>query len=127
MAFTHRTLVRSLALAAGSALLGLAAHAATPAGGGGCNPDEARNDPAACKRESGAAALEAKRGNLTTPSADAKADHQDDRCKNLTGAQARDCLARSGGGGSARSTTTTTGSVQSGGVVRETVTTIPAR
>ncbi len=122
------TFARSLVLAAGSALLCVAAHAATPAGGG-CNPNEARNDPAACKRESGAAAQEAKRGGLTSPGAGAEARNEDSRCSALSGSQRADCMSRVTGsnGRSGNSTTTTTGSVQSGGTLSETTTIIPAQ
>jgi hypothetical protein len=113
-----RRIARTAILAAGTALLCASAYAADPAGGG-CNPNEARNDPAACKRESGAAALEAKRGNLTSPGA-AAGSNATDRCKALTGSERSDCVSRAAG-----SSTTSSGSVQSGGIVRETVTNIP--
>jgi hypothetical protein len=98
------------------------------AAGGGCNANEAAHDPAACKRESGAAAEEAKRGNLTSPGAAKAERNAADRCASLAGAQKKDCLSRVGvtppptGGG-----TITQGSVQSGGIIKETVTTVPAK
>ena len=115
-----RRMARTAALVAGTALLCASAYAADPAGGG-CTPNEAKNDPAACKRESGAAALEAKRGNLTSPGA-AAGRNEADRCKALSGSERSDCLSRAAG-----ASTTTSGSVQSGGIVRETVTNIPAK
>lgn len=110
--------LRSSTLFAGACLLGLAAHAAdaTP----GCNPDEAKNDPAACKREAGAAKLEGKRGDLTSPGP-AAGGNAADRCRALTGGEKTDCLARVSGGGT--STTTTSGSVNGGGIIQETTTT----
>ncbi len=128
---------RLVAIAA-LAFAGAAAHAAGP---GGCNPDEARNDPAACKRESGAAKVEAQRGNLTTPASHAADRNAADRCKNLSGSARGDCMARMGAdsvpggsgatpaGSSTSTSTTTSGSVNGGGIIRETVTTTvtPAR
>ncbi len=130
-----RQLLGVALLGAGCAF-GLAANAAglstsaasAMAAGGGCNANEAAHDPAACKRESGAAAAEAKRGNLTTPGAATAERNAADRCASLTGGQQKDCLARVGvtppasGGG-----TITEGSVQSGGIIKETVTTVPAK
>jgi hypothetical protein len=107
-----------------------ATHAAgsAMAAGGGCNANEAANDPAACKRESGAAAAEAKRGNLTSPGAEKAESNAADRCASLPGAQKKDCLARVGTATpSASGSTTTQGSVQSGGIIKETVTTVPAK
>ncbi len=111
-------ILRSASLFAGACLVGLAAHAAdaTP----GCNPNEARNDPAACKREAGAAKVEAQRGNLTSPGPAAKGNEAD-RCRALAGGEKTDCLARVSGGGT--STTTTSGSVNGGGIIQETTTT----
>lgn len=118
------------AVVAAACLLGVAAQAAD---GGGCNANEARNDPAACKRESGAAKEEAKRGNLTSPGAAADRNAAD-RCRALTGGARTDCLTRASGGGtssttsltpeaSSTTTSTTSGSVEGGGQIRETTTT----
>lgn len=123
--FTLGRLVRGGTICAAAGLLGLAAHAAGPAHS--CTEHEARNDPAACKRETGAAREEAKRGNLTTPGA-AGDSNAADRCRALTGAEKTDCLTRISGGGT--SSTTTSGSVETGGVIRETTTTtttVPAK
>jgi len=123
------TLLRSASVLAAGCLLGLAAQAAdvAPELVKGCTAHEAKNDPAACKRESGAAKDEAKRGNLTSPGAKAQ-DNAADRCRALTGGQKTDCLTRMSGGGT--SSTTSSGSVESGGVIRETTTTtttVPAK
>ena len=111
--------------AAVHAATGTPAHGSAMAAGGGCNANEAANDPAACKRESGAAAQAAKRGNLTGPGA-AAAQNATDRCSALAGAQKKDCMARAGSSSSG-GTTTSEGSVQSGGIIKETVTPVPAK
>ena len=111
--------IRSATVLAAGSLIGLAALAAD---GGGCNANEARNDPAACKRESGAARAEAKKGNLTAPGP-AAASNASDRCRALSGGEKTDCLSRTSGGGTT-STTTTSGSVEGGGQIRETTTTV---
>ncbi|QHI98968.1 hypothetical protein GT347_13810 [Xylophilus rhododendri] len=137
---TQTSLLRQVCVLAAGCMLGLAAHAAVP---GGCNANEARNDPAACKRESGAAKLEAKRGNLTSPGA-AAGRNAADRCRDLTGGEKTDCLTRMSGGGTSSTTTSAggastssstssnaSGSVEGGGVIRETTTTttttVPAK
>lgn len=111
--------IRSAAVLLAGSVIGLSAFAAD---GGGCNANEARNDPAACKRESGAARAEAKKGNLTAPGA-AAAGNTSDRCRSLSGGEKTDCLSRTSGGGTS-STTTTSGSVEGGGQIRETTTTV---
>jgi hypothetical protein len=123
-----KSLMRSATLFTGACLLGLSAHAADPtSASAGCNPNEARNDPAACQREAGAAKVEAQRGNLTSPGAAAQSNEAD-RCRALTGGEKTDCLSRVKGGGTS-STTTTSGSVNGGGIIQETTTTTvgPAR
>jgi len=117
---------RTAALLAAGCVFGLAAHAADVDKTRGCTEHEAKNDPAACKRESGAAKDEARRGNLTSPGAAAQ-DNAADRCRSLTGGQKTDCLTRMSGGGT--SSTTTSGNVESGGMIRETTTTttVPAK
>jgi hypothetical protein len=120
----NKTILRSAAALLAGAFIGLAAQAAD---GGGCNANEARNDPAACKRESGAARAEGKKGNLTAPGAAADSNTAD-RCRALSGGEKTDCLSRVSGGGTS-STTTTSGSVEGGGEIRETTTTtvVPAK
>ncbi len=120
-------IARGATLLAGACLLGLAAQAADVVHG--CTANEAKNDPAACKRETGAAQAEARRGGLTAPGAAAKGNAAD-RCRALTGGEKTDCLTRvSGGGTSSTTSTTSQGSVEGGGVIRETTTTttVPAK
>jgi hypothetical protein len=84
--------------------------------------DGVQQDKAACLREAGAAKDEAGRGGLSSPgdsSADANALA---RCQMQPPADRADCEARVRGTGA----TSTSGSVMGGGVVRETVTPIPA-
>ena len=116
-------ILRTAATVLATTFIALAAHAATPTPAG-CNANEAQNDPAACKRESGAARQEAKKGNLTAPGA-AAGQNTADRCRALSGGEKTDCLSRVSGGGT--STTTTSGSVEGGGQIRETTTVIPAK
>ncbi|MEJ8854514.1 hypothetical protein WKW79_08035 [Variovorax robiniae] len=84
---------------------------------------DARQDTAACLREAGAARQEAARGGLTQPGAAAN-QNASARCEVLPANERADCEARMQGTGSG--TTTTSGSVMGGGVIRETVTTVPA-
>lgn len=122
-------LLRRASVLGAACLIGLSAHAADIVEKG-CTGHEARNDPAACKRETGAAKQEAQRGNLTTPAATAASANAADRCRNLTGGEKTDCLTRMSGGGTSSTTTTTGGSVEGGGVIRETTTTtttVPAK
>jgi len=86
-------------------------------------PCDPKQDPAACAREAGAARQEAARGGLTQPGAAAGANASA-RCDALPAGQRADCEARMQGGGAG--TTTNSGSVMGGGVIRETVTPIPA-
>ena len=118
-------ILRTTATLLAGTFLALAAQAATPTPAG-CNANEARNDPAACKRESGAAKQEARKGNLTAPGA-AAGQNTADRCRALSGGEKTDCLSRVSGGGGSTSTTTTSGSVEGGGQIRETTTVIPAK
>ncbi|WP_256354740.1 hypothetical protein [Variovorax sp. dw_308] len=85
---------------------------------------DARQDTAACLREAGAARQEAARGGLTQPGATAANQNASARCQALPATERADCEARMQGTGSG--TTTTSGSVMGGGVIRETVTTVPA-
>jgi len=85
--------------------------------------DGVQQDRAACLREAGAARQEAGRNGLTTPgtvSADANALA---RCGEQPAANRADCEARMRGG----ARTSTAGSVMGGGVIRETVTPLPAQ
>lgn len=86
----------------------------------GCDP---RQDPAACAREAGAARQEAARGGLTQPGA-AAGQNAMARCQSLPANDRADCEARVQGAGAGA--TTSSGSVMGGGLVKETVTPIPA-
>lgn len=84
--------------------------------------DGVQQDRAACLREAGAAQQEARRNGLTTPMAPDQ--NALDRCNLQPQADRADCIARITGAGAGR--TTTEGSVMGGGVIRETVTPVPA-
>ena len=92
-----------------------------------CLEGSSNQDRATCLKEAGAARDEARKGQLNDGDAKYRSNATD-RCKVLTGDEARDCLARmKGKGGSATNSTatttnTTSGSAQSGGILRETVT-----
>lgn len=88
-------------------------------------PDcDGRQDPAACRREAGAAREEARRGGLTTPAEGSAGANAMARCQLQPASDRADCEARVRGSGAG--TTTTEGSVMGGGIIRETVTPIPA-
>jgi len=81
-----------------------------------CMDGTSHQDRATCLREAAAARGEAKRGNLTSsPSYDSNAAQ---RCTALPPADRDDCMRRVQGAG------TTSGSVESGGIYRETRTTV---
>lgn len=82
--------------------------------------DGVQQDRAACLREAGAAAQEARRGGLTAP-AGSYDQNAMARCQTQPAADRADCEKRISGAGR----TTTEGSVMGGGVIRETVTTVP--
>lgn len=84
--------------------------------------DGVQQDKAACMREAGAARQEAGRGGLTGGSGAALDANALERCKQLPGAEQADCEARLRGGVGSSSS----GSVMGGGVIRETVTPVPA-
>lgn len=123
--------LRGTLIAGSLALTGLAATAQTPnatyqAERARCESGASGQDLAACRREAGAAQDEARRGNLTTPAPGQQAGNATDRCSALSGGAREDCLKRSGAAADPKSTTTSSGSVQGGGIIHETVTTIPA-
>jgi hypothetical protein len=72
-------------------------------------------DRSTCLREAGAARDEARRGQLGDGNANYRKNAKE-RCDVLTGDEQRDCVARAKGKG------TVSGSVEGGGVMRETVT-----
>ncbi len=85
--------------------------------------DGVQQDRAACLREAGAAKQEAGRAGLTTPSPARGQVNSLARCAEQPAADQADCEARIKGG----ARTTTEGSVMGGGVIRETVTPLPAQ
>lgn len=106
--------------------MGLASTAAIAADASG-NPQQERaacmngktqQDRATCLREVGAARGEAKRGNLTD--SPISSQNAQERCNVLPPADRDDCIRRIQGDGSV------SGSVDSGGVLRETRTIVPA-
>jgi hypothetical protein len=81
-----------------------------------CNKKPAGDARATCLREAGAAYDAARKGQLRSPS-DAERNARA-RCEQLPEAQRNDCLARARGEGES----TVQGSVEGGGILRETVT-----
>ena len=112
------SLIATAALAA--ALAGTAPRAAAQATPmPGC--DGVQQDKAACKRETGAAKQEAGRGGLTSPAPSSQEANALARCQNVAAPHKGEREARVKGNSSSSS-----GSVMGGGVVRETVTPVPA-
>jgi hypothetical protein len=85
--------------------------------------DGVQQDKAACQREAGAARQEAQRGGLTSASGATYDQNALARCQSQPAADRADCEARVRGSGAS----STQGSVMGGGVIRETVTPIPAK
>ncbi|MGF6526521.1 hypothetical protein [Variovorax sp. PvP013] len=84
--------------------------------------DGKQQDRAACLREAGAARQEAQRGGLSNAGPGVENQNALSRCKLQPPADRADCEARVKGTGQ----TSTEGSVMGGGVIRETVTPVPA-
>ena len=84
-----------------------------------CLSGASNQDRATCLKEAGAARAEAQRGGLGD-STEPYSDNQRKRCDQLPGSQRQDCLARMQGQGNV------SGSVAGGGLLRETVTVVPA-
>jgi hypothetical protein len=84
--------------------------------------DGVQQDRAACLREAGAAKQEAQRNGLTSASPGTYDQNALERCQLQPMADRADCEARVRGTGASM----TEGSVMGGGVIRETVTPIPA-
>ena len=82
-----------------------------------CVSGKSNQDRATCLKEAGAARDAAKRGQLVDADAASYKKNALDRCKALMGDDARDCVSRMNGGGTA------SGSVEAGGLYRESVTT----
>ena len=119
----HSTLAAMLALAA------VGAWAQAPGTNARARSERAvcdgnQQDRAACLREAGAAQQAAQRGGLTTTGAAGNDQNALARCQLQPPADRADCEARLKGG--AAGTTTIEGSVMGGGVIRETVTPVPA-
>lgn len=112
---------------AASLLAGLPAWAQAPAAAPAAAAEAARcdgvqQDKAACQREAGAARQEAARGGLTSGGLSGNQANALARCQQLPAADRADCEARVRGGEGSSSS----GSVMGGGVIRETVTPVPA-
>lgn len=120
----HSTL--ALLLAAGG-LLGAASAAAqpvrtAPADGGRMVCDGVRQDRRACQREAGAAQQAARSGALTSATPERYEQNALARCGLQPPADRADCEARVRGTGN----TNIDGSVLGGGLIRESVRTVPA-
>jgi len=103
-------------------LLPATAQSQAPAATAAARCDGVQQDKAACEREAGAARQEAGRGGLTAASPAGEDANALARCQQVPAADKADCEARvRGGAGSSAS-----GSVMGGGVIRETVTPVPA-
>jgi hypothetical protein len=89
--------------------------------------DGVQQDKAACLREAGAAREEAGRAGLTTVGPAGNSANAMDRCRLQPPADQADCMARIEGSSSGNTSTSTSGSVMGGGLIRETVTTTPAK
>lgn len=114
-----------LSLVAASLSFAVTATAASPKAGDAyqkerqaCMDGTSRQERTACLREAAAARGEAKRGHLTESSS--YESNATQRCNALPAADRDDCVRRVQGGG------TVSGSVEDGGLYRETRTTVPA-
>lgn len=117
----------ALALAAGALLASPFANAADRVSGSTYSQERAicghiQQDRAACLREAGAAQQAARQGNLSSASADTYRQNALARCQlHKTNSDRAACEARVTGQGQ----TSIDGSVLGGGLIRETVTTLP--
>lgn len=82
-----------------------------------CMSGRSNQDRATCLKEVGAARDAARRGQLIDADGASYKKNALDRCKALAGDDAHDCVTRMNGGGTA------SGSVEAGGLYRESVTT----
>lgn len=112
------------ALAASGASAQEAPRTPNPTSHGNPTCDGVKQDRAACLREAGAAKQEARRNGLTSANPASYENNALARCQLQPVAERADCEARIVGSGAGR--TTVEGSVMGGGVIRETVTPIPA-
>jgi hypothetical protein len=85
-----------------------------------CKSGQTYEDRATCMKEAGASQVERHRSGLSDPSS--SSSNAMARCDALPAAQRNDCMAQMSGQG----TTTVQGSVQGGGVLRETTIPVPA-
>lgn len=85
-----------------------------------CKSSQTTESRATCMKEAGAAYEEAKRNRLVSGSHDYQQDATN-RCKSLPAGQQQDCMMQMSG-----QNTVTKGSVESGGILRETTITVPA-
>mgnify|MGYP003364958134 CR=1 FL=1 len=119
-----RNYVLALSLFAGSMGLGTTAAIAADASGSyqheraACLSGQTQQDKTTCLKEAGAARGEAKRGNLTE--SPISSQNAQARCNVLSPADRDNCIHRMQGEG------TVSGSVDSGGVYRETTTIVSA-
>ncbi|MCY1196540.1 hypothetical protein D9M72_78830 [compost metagenome] len=127
----HTKRLAATLCAAGLMLAAGAVHAADATGRGAgqsqyqqdvaaCKSGATGQDQAACMREAGAAQQEARRQNLKEGSTDQYQQNMIDRCNRLPAASRQDCVTQM------TSPTNVRGSVQGGGVLRETVIQVPA-
>lgn len=86
-----------------------------------CKSGASTEDRATCLREAGAAQQAAARGTLTDPGAAQLKENALRRCEGLPQSDRIDCEKRVNGQGNSD------GSVASGGILRETVTIVPAK
>jgi len=122
-----RTIAFAAAFALAATLLSNAALAqSTPAQPSAAACDGVQQDKAACQREAGAARQEAARNGLTTGSAATLDANALERCKLQPAADQAECEARVRGAAAGGGSVSTSGSVMGGGVIRETVTPVPA-
>ena len=86
-----------------------------------CNSGQTNQDRATCLQEAGAAREEAQRRRLDNGQSANYGTNATARCNNLPQAQRQDCLRQMS------SPTSVKGSIESGGVLRETVIPVPAQ
>ncbi len=121
-----------MARAAALAALGAASIALSPAWAdeqyqqdrSRCMSGNSGQDEATCLKEAGAAQAERRHGGIDTYGAHRK--NAMSRCEEMPDADRADCRARVRGKSTAKREVKTSGSVAGGGILRETVTTVPA-
>ncbi len=125
----HQLLRSASALVIGLAALGGASHVFAAGKSdnsdyqqqvAACKNGSSSEDRATCLREAGAARQAAAKGNLTDPGAAQLKENAMKRCEGLPQSDRIDCEKRVNGQGRVE------GSVAEGGILRETVTIVPA-